>query len=114
MRMITNEQIELIRKIVRRIDRKLEFEAHPNPEGMIDIKLSQGKHKSETRISPEALAATADDAMLFEAMRQQMKRVADRMWAPAPPKKTPKAEIQSDLLMPMRSGSGGPPRGGRR
>lgn len=114
MRMITNEQVELIRKLVRRIDRKLEFEAHPTADGFIEIKLSQGKHKSETRVSADALAATAEDMMQFETMRQQLKRVADRMWAPPPPKKAPKAEIQSDLLMPMRSGSGGPPRGGRR
>ncbi len=110
MRMLTNEQIELIRRIVRRVDRKLEFEAHPGADGFIDIKLSQGKHRGESRLSAEALASTADDATQFENVRQQLKRVADRMWAPPMPKKLPKAEIQSDLLMPMRGG--GPPRGG--
>jgi hypothetical protein len=110
--MLTNEQIELIRRLVRRIDHKLDFEAHPLPDGAIEIKLSQGRHKSQTRITPEALAATAEDAIQFETLRQQLKRVSDRMWIPAPPKKAPKAEIQSDLLMPMRGG--GPPRGGRR
>ena len=112
MRMISSDQVELIRRLVRRIDHKLEFEAHPLPDGAIQVKFSQGKRRGETRLTAEALAATAEDATQFETVRQQLKRVADRMWAPPPPKKLPKAEIQSDLLMPMRGG--GPHRGGRR
>jgi hypothetical protein len=108
-------QIELISRIARKIDRKLSFQAHHLTDGSIEVKLSQGSRKSETRLSDTALDAARDDVVQFEALRVQIKRVYDRMFAPVPPPKTPKVEIQRDIAFGFRPGGqrGGPGRGRR-
>lgn len=108
-------QIELITRITRKIDRKLSFQAHHLADGTIDVKLTQGNRKGETRLSDTALEAAREDVLQFEALRIQLKRIYDRMWAPIPPPKTPKVEIQRDIAFGFRSGGqrGGPGRGRR-
>jgi hypothetical protein len=101
---VNANQIEFIRRIIKRVDRKLTFQAHLLPDGTIELKLAQGHHKGETRIAASALEAAGSDVMQFEALRLQIKRVCDRMWAPAPPPKTPKVEIQKDIAFGPRSG----------
>lgn len=104
-------QIDLIRRLVRKVDRKLSFQAHQLPDGTIEVKLAQGHHKTETRLDAAALSAAAEDATQFEMLRHQVKRVNDRMWAPVPPPKMPKVEIQRDLAFSSRPGA---PRGMQR
>jgi hypothetical protein len=113
---VTQHQIDLIQRLVKKIDRRLAFQAHHMPDGTIEVKLSQGVHKSETRLAAPALEASAEDTMQFEALRRQLKRVFDRMWVPPPPPKTPKVEIQRDLAFGFRPGGQRPggQRGGRR
>jgi hypothetical protein len=108
-------QIELIGRIAKKIDRKLSIQAHHLPDGTIEVKLTQGTRKGETRVSDAALEAARDDVLQFEALRVQIKRAYDRMWAPVPPPKTPKVEIQRDIAFGARSGPrSGPPGRGRR
>ena len=105
-------QIELMQRIARKIDRKLSLQLHHLPDGSIEVKLSQGVKKGETRVSGTALEAAREDVAQFEALRLQVKRVYDRMWAPVPPPKTPKVEIQRDIAFGFRPGGqrrpGGP------
>lgn len=101
---VNASQIDLIRRIVRKVDRKLSFQAHQLPDGTIEVKLSQGHHKAETRLDPLALGTAAEDASQFEILRRQIKRVNDRMWVPIPPPKVPKVEIQRDLAFSFRPG----------
>ncbi len=113
---VTQHQIELIQRLVKKIDRRLAFQAHHMTDGTIEVKLSQGTHKGETRIAAPALEASAEDALQFETLRRQIKRVYDRMWVPPPPPKMPKVEIQRDLAYSFRPGgqrAGGGPRGRR-
>ena len=95
-------QIELMQKIARRIDRKLSLQLHHLADGSIEVKLSQGARKAETRVSGAALEAARDDVAQFEALRLQVKRVYDRMWAPPPPRKTPRVEINRDIAFGFR------------
>ncbi|MGH7819667.1 MAG: hypothetical protein ACREQ9_07835 [Candidatus Binatia bacterium] len=106
-------QIELIGRIAKKIDRKLSFQVHHLADGSVEVKLSQGARKGETRVSDAALEAAREDVLQFQALRVQMKRAYDRMWAPVPPPKTPKVEIQRDIAFGFRPGGqrGG---GGRR
>jgi hypothetical protein len=97
-------QIELMQRIARKIDRKLAFQLHHLQDGSIEVKLTHGQKKGETRISGAALEAARDDVMQFEALRLQIKRVYDRMWAPTPPPKTPRVEIQRDIAFGFRPG----------
>src|SRR5262245_41756478 len=90
-------QIDLVQKIARKIDRKLSFQLHHLADGAIEVKLAQGARKGETRLSAAAIEAARDDVGQFEALRLQVKRVYDRMWAPVPPPKTPRVEIQRDI-----------------
>jgi hypothetical protein len=106
-------QIELMQKIARRIDRKLAFQLHHLPDGSIEVKLTQGVRKAETRIPGAAFEAARDDVAQFEALRLQVKRVYDRMWAPVPPPKTPKVEIQRDIAFGFRPSGQRRPGGGR-
>ena len=109
-------QIEMIGRIARKIDRKLSFQIHHLADGFVEVKLSQGSRKGETRLSDTALEAARDDVLQFEALRVQIKRIYDRMWAPVPPPKTPKVEIQRDIAFGFRPGgqrTGGPGRGRR-
>jgi hypothetical protein len=101
---VTAKQIDLIRRIVRKVDRKLSFQAHHLPDGSIEVKLSQGPHKAETRLDPATLEVSAEDAVQFEMLRRQVKRVFDRTWAPVPPPKMPKVEIQRDIAFGFRPG----------
>lgn len=101
---VSASQIEVIRRVVRKIDRKLTFQAHHLPDGTIEVRLSQGSHKAETRVVASAIEAAANDATQFEALRRQIKRVYDRMWVPAPPPKMPKVEVQRDLAFGFRPG----------
>src|ERR1041384_8602876 len=105
-------QIELMQRIAKRIDRKLSLQLHHLPDGTIDVKLAVGPRKAETRVTGTALEAARDDVAQFEALRLQVKRVYDRMWAPTPPPKTPKVEIQRDIAFGFRPGGqrrpGGP------
>ena len=105
-------QIELMQKIAKKIDRKLSLQLHHLPDGSIEVKLSQGVKKGETRVSGTALEAAREDVAQFEALRLQVKRVYDRMWAPVPPPKTPRVEIQRDIAFGFRPGGQRP--GGRR
>jgi len=109
-------QIELMQKIGRRIDRKLSLQLHHLSDGAIEVKLSQGSRKGATRVSGEALEAAREDVAQFEALRLQIKRVYDRMWAPVPPPKTPQVEINRDIAFGFRPGGqrGGGRPGGRR
>src|SRR5882757_8524257 len=97
-------QIELMQRIAKKIDRKLSLQLHHLPDGSIEVKLSQGVKKGETRVSGAALEAAREDVAQFEALRLQVKRVYDRMWAPVPPPKTPKVEIQRDIAFGFRPG----------
>ena len=105
-------QIELMQRIAKRIDRKLSLQLHHLPDGTIDVKLSVGPRKGETRVTGTAVEAAREDVAQFEALRLQVKRVYDRMWVPAPPPKTPKVEIQRDIAFGFRPGGqrrpGGP------
>ena len=107
---VNASQIELMQKIARRIDRKLSFQLHHLADGSIEVKLTQGTRKGETRVSGAALEAARDDVAQFEALRLQIKRVYDRMWAPTPPPKTPRVEINRDIAFGFRPGG---QRGGR-
>ena len=80
-------------------------------DGSIEVKLSQGQRKGETRVSGAALEAAHEDVAQFEALRLQVKRVYDRMWAPVPPPKTPRVEINRDIAFGFRPGPRKP--GGR-
>jgi hypothetical protein len=84
---VSATQIELMQKIARRIDRKLSLQLHHLADGSIEVKLSQGPRKAETRVGGAALEAARDDVAQFEALLLQIKRVYDRMWAPVPPKR---------------------------
>ncbi|MBI2962545.1 MAG: hypothetical protein HYY35_02225 [Deltaproteobacteria bacterium] len=101
---VNANQIELMQKIARKIDRRLMFQLHHLADGSIEVKLSHGNRKTETRVSSAALEAARDDVAQFEALRLQVKRVYDRMWAPAPPPKTPRVEIQRDIAFGFRPG----------
>ncbi len=110
---VNANQIELMQKIARKIDRKLTFQLHHLADGSIEVKLSHGSRKAETRLSGAALEAARDDVVQFEALRLQVKRVYDRMWAPVPPPKTPRVEVQRDIAFGFRPG-GQRGRSGRR
>jgi hypothetical protein len=101
---VSATQIELMQKIARRIDRKLSLQLHHLADGSIEVKLSQGPRKAETRVSGAALEAAREDVAQFEALRLQIKRVYDRMWAPVPPPKTPRVEINRDIAFGFRPG----------
>jgi hypothetical protein len=98
-------QIELIQKIARKIDRKLSFQLHHLSDGSIEMKLTQGQRKGETRFNGAALEAAHEDVAQFEALRLQIKRVYDRMCAPVPPPKTPRVEVQRDIAFGFRPGA---------
>jgi hypothetical protein len=108
---INANQIELMQRIARKIDRKLSFQLHQMTDGSVEVKLSQGNRKTETRVSGAALEAARDDVLQYQAVRLQVKRVYDRMWAPIPPPKVPRVEIQRDIAFGFRPGG---QRGGRR
>jgi hypothetical protein len=107
MRNVTTRENQILERLVRRIDRKIAFQAHLCEDGDIEVHLSQGKLNTLTRFSPAALEASADDAMKFEALRAKIKRVCDRMRVPPPPPKAPKVEIQKDVSFGFRPGRGG-------
>ena len=110
---VNANQIELMQRIARKIDRKLSFQLHQLTDGTVEVKLSQGNRKTETRVSGEALEAARDDVLSYQAVRLQVKRVYDRMWAPIPPPKVPRVEIQRDIAFGFRP-SGNRGGGGRR
>jgi hypothetical protein len=101
---VSAAQIELMQKIARKIDRRLSFQLHHLADGSIEVKLSHRNLKTETRVSGAALDAARDDVAQFEALRLQIKRVCDRMWAPVPPPKTPRVEVQRDIAFGFRPG----------
>lgn len=108
---VNANQIELMQRIARKIDRKLSFQLHQRTDGSVEVKLSQGNRKTETRVSGAALEAARGDVLQYEAVRLQVKRVYDRMWALVPPPKVPRVEIQRDIAFGFRPGG---QRGGRR
>ena len=101
---VSAAQIELIQKIARKIDRKLSLQLHHLADGSIEVKLSHGNRKTQTRVSGAAVEAARDDVAQFEALRLQIKRVCDRMWALVPPPKTPRVEVQRDIAFGFRPG----------
>lgn len=96
MRNVTTRQHQLLERILRRIDRKIAFEAFSREDGDIDLRLTLARLHTTTQLSVTALEASAEDVMQFEALRGKIKRVCDRMRAPAPPPKIPRVEIQKD------------------
>ena len=112
MALATSRENELIGRLIRRIDRKVEFQATHREDGDIELRLQVGRLKTLTQLSPRALEASGADVIQFEALRGKIKRVLDRVRVPAPPPKVPKVEIQKDSGFGFRPGGGG--RGGRR
>ena len=102
MRNVTADQTQLLERLIRRIDRKIAFEASILDDGIIELRLTSGKHKTNTRFGAAALESSADDVVQFEALRSKIKRVFDRSRMPGPPPKMPKAEIQKDLAYSFR------------
>jgi hypothetical protein len=110
MRTVTPRENAILERIMRRIDRKLAFEAMPRQDGNIDLRLTLNRLSTLMQLSPTALEASAEDAMQFETLRGKVKRVFDRMRVPPPEPKAPRVEIQKDLAFGPRMGH----RGGRR
>jgi len=107
MRTVTTREHQLLEKLVRRIDRKLSFEAIHRDDGDIELRLNAGRLNTLTQLGPAALEASSTDALQFEALRGKIKRVSDRMRMPAPPPKVPKVEIQKDAAYSFRPGGRG-------
>jgi hypothetical protein len=96
MRTVTPRQHELLERLVRRIDRKISYEATVREDGGLDVKLSLNRLSTKTQIDADTLEASGEDVLRFEALRSKVKRIFDRLKMPAPPPKIPKVVIQKE------------------
>ena len=77
-----NAELELVRNLVRRVDKNLEHQAKLGPDGeSVVISLKQGRLKGEVRIPLESLREANESLANMEAMRQRIKRGRDAMHA---------------------------------
>ena len=77
----TTEQ-ELVRNLVRRVDKQLEHHAKLAPDGeTIVLSLKRGKLKGEVRLAVTSLREANDSLANMEAVRQRIKRARDGMVA---------------------------------
>lgn len=77
----TSEQ-ELVRNLVRRVDKHLEHQAKLAPDGeQVVVSLKRGKLKGEVRLPLSSLREAGDSLANMEAVRQRIKRTRDGMIA---------------------------------
>ena len=77
----TTEQ-ELVRNLVRRVDKHLEHQAKLTPDGeQVVVSLKRGKLKGEVRLPLASLREAGDSLANMEAVRQRIKRTRDGMVA---------------------------------
>ena len=75
-------EMELVRNLVRRVDKNLEHQAKLAQDGEnVVISLKQGKLKGEVRLSLDSLREAKESLANMEAMRQRIKRARDAMHA---------------------------------
>lgn len=75
-------EMELVRNLVRRVDKNLEHQAKLAQDGEnVVISLKQGKLKGEVRLPLESLRDAKESLANMEAMRQRIKRARDAMHA---------------------------------
>ena len=76
-----NAEMELLRNLVRRVDKNLEHQAKLAADGNVVISLKQGKLKGEVRLPLETLRDAKESLANMEAIRQRIKRGRDAMRA---------------------------------
>jgi hypothetical protein len=75
-------EMELVRNLVRRVDKNLEHQVKLAPDGEnVVINLRQGKLRGEVRLSLESLREANESLSNMEALRQKVKRARDAMRA---------------------------------
>ena len=71
---------ELVRNLVRKVDKQLEHQAKLTPDGeQVVLSLKRGKLKGEVRLPINSLREANDSLANMEAVRQRIKRACDRM-----------------------------------
>jgi hypothetical protein len=74
------KEMELVRNLVRRVDKNLDHLAKLTPDGEnVIISLKQGKLKGEVRLTLDSLRDAQDSLANMEAIRQRIKRARDAM-----------------------------------
>ena len=75
-------EMEIVRNLVRKVDKHLEHQAKLAPDGEnVLISLKQGKLKGEVRLNLDSLHDAKDSLANMEALRQRIKRARDAMRA---------------------------------
>jgi hypothetical protein len=75
-------EMELVRNLVRKVDKNLEHLAKLAPDGEnVVLSLKQGKLKGEVRFPLETLRESGESLANAEALRQRIKRARDSMRA---------------------------------
>lgn len=73
---------ELVRNLVRKVDKQLEHQAKLAPDGEhVLLSLKRGKLKGEVRLPIASLREATDSLANMEAVRQRIKRARDGMVA---------------------------------
>jgi len=73
---------ELVRNLVRKVDKQLEHQAKLAPDGEhVVLSLKRGKLKGEVRLPIASLREAGDSLANMEAVRQRIKRARDGMVA---------------------------------
>lgn len=73
-------EIELLRNVVRKVDKNLEHQARLAPDGdCVLMSLKLGKLKGEVRLPFESIREASDSLANMEALRQRIKRARDSM-----------------------------------
>lgn len=73
---------ELVRNLVRKVDKHLEHQAKLAPDGdFVVLSLKRGKLKGEVRLPVASLREANDSLANMEAVRQRIKRARDGMVA---------------------------------
>jgi len=75
-------EMELVRNLVRRVDKNLEHQAKLAPDGEnVVISLKRGKLKGEIKLTLDSLRDAKESLANMEALRQRIKRARDSMHA---------------------------------
>jgi hypothetical protein len=73
-------EIDLLRNLVRRVDKNLEHQARLSPDAEhVVMSLKLGKLKGEVRLPLEIVHEAGDSLANTEALRQRIKRARDSM-----------------------------------
>ena len=77
-----NTEAEVLRTLIRRIDKNLTYSVRPatDPDYVI-LSLRQGKHSGEVQLRIDAIQEAEDSLSNREALRMRIKRARDAMWA---------------------------------